>query len=75
MTNEDIIEKLEEGISAAVTLLVERVKKGSATASDISQLRALFKEAGGALTFGSRTTPAGDSVLESLADVDQSLFN
>lgn len=75
MTNEALLADLEDGITYSVKLLVERAKEGKASASDIAQLRGLFKDAGGALTFGSRATPAGESVLESLADVDPELFN
>ena len=75
MDNDELIALLELGITKAVELLVERVADGKASASDISQLRGLFADAGGSLTFNGRPNPVGDEVLESLKDIDPDLLN
>ena len=75
MTDGELLELLEEGLREAVRLLVEKVRDGQASAADIAQLRALHKDAGGALSFSGRTTELGDDVLASLSDVDPSIMN
>lgn len=71
----DMLAILEKGMIAAAEVLVERIKKGECSAADIGQLRAMYKDAGGTLTFGGRPTSVGDTVLESMADIDPTLLN
>jgi hypothetical protein len=75
MTNEDMLKILGEGMGEAARLLVAKVSEGSASAADIGQLRSMFKEAGGTLTLGFSPTPVGDTVLDSLKDIDPAMLN
>lgn len=75
MTAAEMQTLLERGIKAAAETLVRRIEEGTCSAADIGQLRAMFKDAGGSLTFGGRATPAGDAVLDSLANIDLDLLN
>lgn len=70
MTNEELIALLERGVTTAAEKLVARIEAGEFSAADVAQLRGMFKDAGGTFVFNGRPTPAGDSVLESLADID-----
>jgi hypothetical protein len=71
----DLLEILEEGVKASVRLLVQKAQRGEANASDIAQLRGLYKDAGGSMTFRGRSNEVGDEVLDSMADVDVDLLN
>ncbi len=75
MTAEELTEILEEATCDAAKLLAERIKEGRATAADINCMRAMAKELGVSLSLNAHRTPAGDSVLESLADIDPELLN
>lgn len=67
-------EILARGIVAAAKALVDRVLEGQFSAADIAQLRGMFKDAGGSLSCGGLTTPAGDSVLDSLSNIDPTML-
>ncbi len=75
MTNEEVLELLEEATSDAAELLARRIKEGRATAADINCMRAMAKELGITLCISARTTPVGDKVLASLSDIDPELLN
>jgi hypothetical protein len=75
MTDAEMRAILERGMTAAAQELVRRVEEGTCSAADIAQLRAMFKDCGGSLTFGGRVSPVGDSVLESLANIDPDMLN
>lgn len=77
MKREELLALLEDGIESAVVSLVKRIEEGQASAADIGQLRALFKDAGGSLTMPGSQQPnqLGDSVLTSMADIDPDLIN
>lgn len=66
---------LEEAQNAAARLLVNKVNAGRASAAEIAQLRAMFKDAGGVMTFREQPTRTGESVLACLDDVDPALLN
>lgn len=75
MTDAEMRAILERGIVAAAQELVRRIEEGTCSAADIAQLRGMYKDCGGTLSFGGRSTPAGDAVLESLQDVDLDMLN
>ena len=75
MTSDELLELLGEGVKAAAQALVEKAKAGEATASDIAQLRAMFRDAGGTMQFAGEPTDTGDAVLDSLSEVDPALLN
>lgn len=75
MTNEELLALLEEGMVAASRHLVSKIKAGEACAADISTLRALFKDAGGSLTFAGQANEVGDEVLAGMADIDPNMLN
>lgn len=75
MSNDDLLELLESGLKAAAEKLVARIKAGEFSAADVAQLRSMARDAGITLSFNGRPTPVGDSVLESLSDVDPDLLN
>lgn len=75
MTDAEMRQLLERGLEAAAKALVDRIEAREFSAADVAQLRAMFKDAGGVLTFGGRTTPAGDAVLDSLKDIDLDMLN
>lgn len=75
MTDAEMRTILEKGIEAAAKELVKRIEAGTCSAADIGQLRGMFKDAGGTLSFGGRTTPAGDAVLDSLRNIDLDMLN
>lgn len=71
----DILKILDEAQVNAARLLAHRVREGTATAADINALRAMYRDAGGSLSFRDRPTLAGNDILESFGDVDPELFN
>lgn len=72
--DEKFLELLAEGIRGAAYVLVNRIKEGEATAADIAQLRAMFRDAGGDLRFGNKPTAVGVDVLASMDDIDPADF-
>ena len=74
MNNEDLLGLLEDGLRESVKMLVEKVKAGTASASDVSQLRSMAKELGIELSAHGKPTPVGDDVLASMQDVDRDLL-
>ena len=75
-TEADLIALMNEGLTEATKALVKRAKSGEITAAEISQLRSLFKDAGGALqTSQGQPTTAGDSVLEGMGDLGDAELN
>jgi hypothetical protein len=66
---------LDRGIRAAAQELVRRIEEGTCSAADIAQLRAMYKDVGGTLMFGTTLTPTGDAVLESLKDIDPEMLH
>lgn len=75
MKDDELVEILEEGLRDSARTLVRKAKAGEASAADIAQLRGLFKDAGGSLTFRSKPNEVGDEILASMADVDPDLVN
>lgn len=73
--DKDTLSILEAAQSTAARLLAKKVNEGKASAADIAQLRAMFKDVGGTLSFRDAPTSTGKAVLLSLDDVDPSLLN
>jgi hypothetical protein len=63
------------GIRVATMHLVKKAELGDLTASELAQLRAIHRDAGGTLAFGGAPTALGDDVLASMADLDPNLLN
>ncbi len=74
MIDQKLLDLIEEGVAEAARGLVRRIKNGEFSAADVAQLRSMAKDLGLEFRVGSRPTPLGDEVLESLLDVDPSLF-
>jgi hypothetical protein len=75
MTDE-LIALISDALGASARVLADKAASGEITASEIAQLRALFKDAGGALQSSQGTTTvAGDSVLSGMADLDEETLN
>jgi hypothetical protein len=70
MEPDDILDELEEAVIQAARLLAKRINDGSASAADISLIRAMHRDAGGTLNFKNKPTVSGDKILESMADID-----
>lgn len=73
--DDELLALMDEGIKEACRFLVKKIQNGDANASDINQLRTLHREAGGTLNFAGKATHVGDSVLESMKDIDERMFN
>ena len=72
---DNLHDKLERALMAAIDRLVDRAEDGTISAADISHLRALYREAGGELLgFQGQPTELGDDILASLANVDPELL-
>lgn len=65
---------LERGMRAAAQALVERVEAREFSAADVAQIRAMYKDCGGVLSFGGHPTAIGDDVLESLSNIDPDML-
>lgn len=74
MTDAEMRTILERGIVAAAEELVKRVEAGTCSAADVAQLRGMYKDCGGTLSFGDHRTPVGDSVLDSLSNIDPDML-
>jgi hypothetical protein len=75
MNERDLVAALEKGVIDAAHKLALKAKEGTISAAEIAQLRAMFRDAGGTLMFGSKATPVGDDVLASMADIDLDMLN
>ncbi len=71
---DETITLLEEGLEAYARSLVKKAKMGDLSAADGAQLRGLYKESGGMLSFADRPSSAGQTVLDVMADLDPGDF-
>tara|TARA_Y100000401_G_C8318203_1_gene223749 strand:- start:458 stop:700 length:243 start_codon:yes stop_codon:yes gene_type:complete len=71
MTNDELLDLLAEALGNSAKVLADKAALGEISAAEITQLRALFKEAGGAtMTSQGEKTPVGDSILEGMSGLD-----
>ena len=65
-----VVAKLEQALEDYALDLAKKARDGCLSAAEATHLRAMYRDAGGSLSFGGNTTEAGDTILEAMGDVD-----